>query len=123
MGNCIRLVDTVMSPDKEIPTERFFKLEEKVDHMESSQKEMAKDVKTTSESMKGIEIAMSELAVIAKQNQNLRPEIDQVKAEKANNSRIDKIESQQQKNTNRLTMAVGALAAITFVLRFFGIEL
>lgn len=123
MENCIRLVDTVMNQDNEIPTERFFKLEEKVDHMESSQKEMAKDVKTTSESMKGIEIAMSELAVIAKQNQNLRPEIDRLKAEKASNSRVDKLEEQQQKNTNRLTMAVGALAALTFVLRFFGIEL
>lgn len=123
MENCIRLVDTVMNQDNEIPTERFFKLEEKVDHMESSQKEMARDVKTTSESMKGIEIAMSELAVIAKQNQNLRPEIDRLKAEKASNSRVDKLEEQQQKNTNRLTMAVGALAALTFVLRFFGIEL
>lgn len=107
---CLSIIGADMN--EEITEGRFVRLETKVGHME-------RDLGEMKEPMKNIEQSLVRLTMIAEQNQQLEPKIDS----KADKEVVDKIANQQAKNTRQLTLAIGALAAITFVLRFFDIQL
>lgn len=87
--------------------ERLGKLEVEVQHTQKDVHEIKADIREIKNSSKNVEMAVIELAEIAKTNQRLFP-------------RIETLESKVAANHTRLTYLAGAGASLLFVLTFFG---
>lgn len=93
-----------------VDNERLARLESEVEHTQQDIHEVRTDIRDIKDSSKNVEIAIVELAEIARTNQRVFP-------------RLEAVEVQLKSTNHKLATWGGGVAVIIFLLTFFGSEI
>lgn len=103
-----------------VGNERLATLETKMEHTQHDVNGIKSDIREIKESSKNVEIAVVELAEIARTNQRLYPRLEALERLQDNNPRLRKLEEKVESLTVKLAYWGGGLAVIAFVASFVG---
>ena len=96
-----------MSDNVTVDNERLTRVESDLEHTKDDVHEIKTDIREIKDSGKAVEMAVIELAEIARTNQRIFP-------------RLEKLEDKVDKNTARLTMWAGGLTVLSLAFAKYG---